>query len=658
MGIAAAALRRSRTAIALALIAVAWTGAAARADDDRIEDLLARFRQNDPFAADSRMPGFPDVIGEFVEIPGAHAPGTPTPLNRATFLRVRSALGGSEPRHADAVVIGQPGFASTAALWLNTAAAMVHNASQRSCRGDGDGDADDAHCKLEVWVVQRRSNLISDTLGLLIGRAANNPQAALDYYFGASILSADPTRPGKFPLGAPDSLLGRADAVFRPLQQADVPFEADWGYETFSADVTAMIALIKEEAGAKNIFLGGHSQGGLFTSVYAGARLPDGRRGQDQLAGLIYLDGGPAPTLPAPSATQVSTFLAGVDAFRSGSVPVFGAPFGNIILGPGTGAQNAVFGLFARKAPLDETIFPQAAIGGLPLSPAGDAFLTKIRTTNQAWAGMTFDPNPIPAFAPPPVQTAIITVLGSHMGKLDFTPLPGVALCDPLDPRHATTPPCAPNADTIDPAKVYGWLDGGGKGPFPEPSNAEAYIDLAGFAPRGTNVRPATIDFPVSGRRTIFGGEMTGLFWYQSLRYDADMQFLAGFTTILVDQDNVHFDVDKSQIAIPIYAAKGPLTPFLGNPYPLVTDYTEIDPKGVIQTATAAALSPVDPAINSARYNHSDFPTADDSLAGQVRPGLPGASVVADTVVDWIFARAHGRARVPTPAELGVVTLP
>jgi hypothetical protein len=68
-------------------------------------------------------------------------------------------------------------------------------------------------------------------------------------------------------------------------------------------------------------------------------------------------------------------------------------------------------------------------------------------------------------------------------------------------------------------------------------------------------------------------------------------------------------------------------------------------------------LSPINPAINSALYNHSDFPTADDSLVGQVRPGLPGASVVADTVIDWIFARAHGEARVPTSAELGVVTM-
>jgi pimeloyl-ACP methyl ester carboxylesterase len=654
--------RRMAAAAALALFAPGFTSLCAFASDR--DDMVAPFPDRDDFVrsgTDTRMPGFPDVIGEFVEIPGARSPGTPSPLNKATFLRVRSALGGSEPRHADAVVIAQPGFASTAALWFNTAAAMVHNASKRVCRSDGDGDGDDRHCQLEVWVVQRRSNLMSDTLGLFIARAQNNPTFALDYYFGPSILSLDPTRPGKFPLGSPETLLGRSDAVFRPLQQADVPFEADWGYETFSADVTAMISLIKEENGAKNIFLGGHSQGGLFTSVYAGTRLPDGSLGQDQLAGLIYLDGGPTPPPGGQTASPgaVGALLATVDKLRAGTLPVFGAPFGNIVLGPGTGAQNAVFGTFARKMPLAETIFPQAAIGGLPLSPAGDAFLVKIRTTNQAWAGMTFDPNPLPAFAPPPVQTPIITLLGSHMGKLDFTPLPNVALCDPLDPAHRTTPPCPPNADTVDPNKVYGWLDGGGKGPFPEPSNAEAYINLTAFSPSLTNVRPITVAFPVSGTRTIYGGELTGLFWYQSARYDADMGLLAQFNQISIHQDNVNIEVNKSLISIPIYTAKGPLTPVIpglpfDNPYPLVSDFSEINRTGVIQTPTAAALSPIDPAINSALYNHSDFPTADDSLAGQVRPGLPGASVVADTVVDWIFARAHGRARVPTPAQLGV----
>lgn len=611
-------------------------------------------------ATDTRMPGFPDVIGEYIQIPGASAPGTPAVLNTATFLRVRSARDDDEPRQADAVIIAQPGFASTAGLWLNVAAELVHNASLRRCPSGGHEDADarkhddaDAkHCRLEVWVVQRRSNNITDTLGLFEARAHNDPMAAIDYYFGRSILSLDPTRPGKFPLTPPDALLGRAGSVFRPLHQADVPFMADWGYETYAGDVAAMIALIKQEHGAKNIFLGGHSQGGLFTSTFAGWLMPDGSRGQDKLAGLIYLDGGPAPGFPAPSPAQIAAYLAGVGAFRAGAVPVFGTPFGNLILGPGTGATNGIVGAFFRKALQGESIFQPPGIGGLPFSPAGDAFLTKIRLTNQALAGMIFDPNPVPgAF----LQTAIITLLGSGMGRLDFTPVPGSVSCDPKDPLHRVTPPCPADASQIDPRKVYGWLDGGGNGVPGNASKASAYGNLAGFGPSLTNVRFVTVDFPVSGRRTFYPGEMTGLFWYQSARYDADMGFLATFTSVQVHQQGVNIDVNKNLISVPIYAAKGPLTTFLGNPYPLVTDYSEINPKGVIQTGKAAAISPIDPTLNTAIYHHSDFPTADDSLVGEVKPGQPGGSIVADTLVDWLFARAKGRAQVPTPAELGVV---
>ncbi|HEV8026152.1 MAG TPA: hypothetical protein VGP50_01915 [Stellaceae bacterium] len=653
----ATAGRRATAAVVLAVLAMGLTSLGTRAND-----VFAPFV---PFGADTTIPGFPDVIAEFVAIPSANSPGTPAALNEATFLRLRSAVDGEFPHPVDAVVIAQPGFASTAGLWFNTAAAMVHNASGHTCVSQAD-----AHCRLEVWVVQRRSNLMTDTLGLFVARAANDPTLALDYYFGPGILNVDPNRPGRFPFSTPpDQLFGRPGSVFRPLAQADVPFEADWGYETFSGDVLAMISLIKEETGARNIFLAGHSQGGLFTSVFAGTRLASGQLGQDLLAGLIFLDGGPTPPPGGNTATPaaIGALLAEVNALRAGEIPVFGASlganiiFGQVTLDPGTGAESAIAGLFSRKTPLAETLFPQSAIGGLAESPGGDAFLEKIRTTNQAWAGLTFDPNPLPAFAPPVLQTPTINLLGAHMGTLGFTPLPGVPLCDPLGAQ--TTPPCPPNADTIDPNKVYGWLDGGGRGPDPQPSNAEAYINLVGFAPSRTNVVPITVDFPVSGQRTIYGGEETGLFWYQSVRYDADMTLLAEFNQIVIDADNVNINVNKNLISIPIYTAKGPLTPvFAGppfnlpfdNPYPLVTDFTEINRQGVIQTPTAAALTPLNPAINSFLYNHSNFPMADDSLVGQVLPGQPGANLVADTVIDWIFARARGQAIVPAPFQLGV----
>ena len=90
------------------------------------------------------------------------------------------------------------------------------------------------------------------------------------------------------------------------------------------------------------------------------------------------------------------------------------------------------------------------------------------------------------------------------------------------------------------------------------------------------------------------------------------------------------------------------------NPFPKVTDFTEINRTGTYQTDPARALTPLDPAINVALYHHTDFMSADDSLAGKVRPGEPGASAVADTLVEWVLKRSSGRAVTPTPKSLGV----
>jgi hypothetical protein len=56
-----------------------------------------------------------------------------------------------------------------------------------------------------------------------------------------------------------------------------------------------------------------------------------------------------------------------------------------------------------------------------------------------------------------------------------------------------------------------------------------------------------------------------------------------------------------------------------------------------------------------ALYNHTDIVSAADALAGQARPGEPGASAVSDTLIDWVLKRSKGRADVPTPKALGVV---
>src|ERR1051325_2398112 len=88
----------------------------------------------------SLVPGYPDVVAEYMHIPGARTAGTPRVLDTGAFLRVRSALDGEHPRHAQAVVVAMPGFSSVPSHWLWLAAQLVHKANARPCGVDSDRD--------------------------------------------------------------------------------------------------------------------------------------------------------------------------------------------------------------------------------------------------------------------------------------------------------------------------------------------------------------------------------------------------------------------------------------------------------------------------------------------------------------------------------------
>src|ERR1044071_6702637 len=323
----------------------------------------------DAALAGSLVPGYPDVLAEYLHIPGAPTDGTPRGLDTGAFLRVRSALDGEHPRHAQAVVVAMPGFSSVPSHWLWLAAQLVHKANARPCgvdsdrdrererqgADDDDDDADDRgdRCRVEVWIIDRRGSNLEDTSGLLSARLRSDPGAAIDYYFGHSILSLDPERPGKFPLVPPQNRPGQPDARFQPLAQADVPFEAEWGFEAHAGVFDRMIALVRERGGAKNVFLAGHSQGGAFISSYAGRLGPDGHRGFEKLAGLIALDPAPLNSRePSPTAAELTAYFTGVTALRTGATQVFTNGSGALpnYNGPRAGRLTSVAGV-ARAFP-------------------------------------------------------------------------------------------------------------------------------------------------------------------------------------------------------------------------------------------------------------------------------------------------------------------
>ncbi len=670
-------MKRSTAMVTLALSAMTLAGCGGG-----IDNITPPAPPVDPLAL-AKMPDYPDVVGEYVQIDGGAQPTdsnviqTPAQFNKATFLRVRSALDGENPKPANAVMVVMPGFSSTPGHWMYLASQLVHKANLK--KGGCKDNATAVDCRLEVWIVQRRGAHLADTLGARNAIVDKDPSLAVNYYFGASIMGSDGHKSldgkGKFPAASPNSLTGRPDATWRPLQQNDLKFMADWGFETYARDVENMIALVKQQSGSKNVFLAGHSQGGSFTSVYAGRLGTDNKRGYENLAGIIMLDGGSYGTTASPSAAQISTIQTAIDELRSGVRPVYTDAAGaNTASGPAAGAREIASLRYTTPEQNTESLFPPrqanmitaTAFPGTTASTA-NTFLSTIRLSQVARAGMGFDTSPTTTSTLPAtpmevnLQDSLIVALGESLGLLDFTPVTGKEKdCDPLPNGK-----CVPLVSQIDPTKVYGWRDTGGNSTIPAATKigvGKASQFLRGYAwtTNRSNIKPITYNFPISGPKTVDAREIVTANWYPSERYEAEMSFVGAGTNFTFDYKGLKTNIDKSVVNIPLYYAhQGPASATAPSVFPLVTDYTNIGSTGTVQSATAAAKSAVAATITSQYYKHTDFVSADDSLgetANPPVPGQPGASLVANTLVDWIFARTGTKtAAVPSPKDLGVV---
>lgn len=631
------------------------------------------------------LPEYPDVIGEYIQIPGGgyddpHVLRTPADLNKATFLRVRSALDGEHPRKAHAVILAMPGFSSTPANWLYLSAQLLHKANLRKggCR-DGLRAVD---CRVEVWIVQRRGAHLADTAGARVAILSGNPEKAVEYYFGRFTMGSDGRFAldgrGKFPLASPKSLTGGAGSSWRPLEQGDLPFIADWDFETYARDIDHMLALIQQKAGSKNVFLAGHSQGGSFASLYAGRLRPDGTRGFQHLAGIVMLDDAGAYGVDGyPSAPQADAHRRMIDALRGGRSPVYTDAAGiNLASGPAAGAREiASVRYYAQEDPATESLFAPRQAGMIVPSPkfpgttadTANAFLSRIRLSHLARAGMNFDVSPTrsdsPSYGPLQVnlQEPMVMAVGQSMGLLDFTPQQGTrSECD----TGSLPGLCVPLLSQLAPDRVYGWREAGGHSSIPREakigvSRAIQFVKAYAWTTNRTNIRPVSHAFSLSGRRTIDAREIVTSNWYPSERYDADIRFLSGGTKFTFTHDGVQVDIDKTAIDIPLYYAhRAPPSAVMPSVFPKVRDYTYIGPAGTLQSQVAASKSLVSPDISSRYYRHTDYVSADDTLGDTrdaPRPGEPGSSLVANTLLEWVLTRTGPDvAHVPSPRQLGV----
>ncbi len=127
----------------------------------------------------------------------------------------------------------------------------------------------------QVWSVERRENLLEDQseLNLYKQHKATTTQL-FDYYLGY--------------LKNPS-----ITHHFQPVPNSSVEFAKQWGMNVAVQDLHMVVGAAKKLGG--KVVLGGHSLGGSVVTAYATWDF-NGRAGADELAGLVYIDGGSTPT--------------------------------------------------------------------------------------------------------------------------------------------------------------------------------------------------------------------------------------------------------------------------------------------------------------------------------------------------------------------------
>jgi len=180
---------------------------------------------------------------------------TPQSLDQARVVRYFPDV---DPTPAPrAIVVAMPGFLGGGPSFDGIARTIV-----RGCTEDG--------FPVEFWTIDRRSNGLEDLTGMNAAERDGDPEIAWGYYFGDAEVD------------------GKMFAGYVP--QGDVSYMSEWGMETHIEDLRAVIDLIPEAQQKGHVFLAGHSFGATIAELYGAWRFDD-KRGADQIAGMIFLDG-------------------------------------------------------------------------------------------------------------------------------------------------------------------------------------------------------------------------------------------------------------------------------------------------------------------------------------------------------------------------------
>ena len=195
---------------------------------------------------------------------GFAAPATPAKYNKVGLIKVG-------PSKAKNVLVLAPGTSAGGAYFVPLAQWLV--------------------TKLpgwQVWSEERRENLLEDQSVLnLAKRGKASTQRVFDYYLG---YITDPS----------------VTSHFKLIPDTSVQFAKQWGMNVAVQDLHRVIAAAHKLGG--KVVLAGHSLGGSVVTAYATWNF-NGRAGADDLAGLIYIDGGSVPAESAADATAALTML-------------------------------------------------------------------------------------------------------------------------------------------------------------------------------------------------------------------------------------------------------------------------------------------------------------------------------------------------------------
>ena len=256
---------------------------------------------------------------------GYAAPGTPAKYNKVGIIKVG-------PSGAKNVLVLEPGTSAAATYFVPLAKWIVSKTSG-----------------WQVWSVERRENLLEDQseLNLYKEHKATTTQL-FDYYLGY--------------IKAPS-----ITHHYQPVANSTVEFAKQWGMNVAVQDLHVVIGAAKKLGG--KVVLGGHSLGGSVVTAYATWNF-DGHAGADQLAGLVYIDGGSTTTpVSAPAATQT---LQALDAPSASPWLAFGgiaAPYAGLF--EATGAASALLDPNAPSLGQTSGLLPSDIVPPVPVTNVG-----------------------------------------------------------------------------------------------------------------------------------------------------------------------------------------------------------------------------------------------------------------------------------------------